>query len=85
MLFANKSWPGERSEEVKDEVFQHFSEAFIEDDQDRPTPNGISFNRISEDERMQIEAVFMDNEIKETFWSCDGSKSLRPDKFNFFS
>lgn len=49
----------------------------------RPNLDGIYFKEISEAESEFLAAPFSMEELEEAVWSCEGSKSLGPDRFNF--
>ncbi|GLT59681.1 hypothetical protein SLA2020_324880 [Shorea laevis] len=70
-------------QEVKTAVKDFFKEKFREDSWNRPVLEGISFNKISEEENAMLVAEFAEEEIKEAVWNCGGSKSPGPDGFNF--
>ncbi|XP_058768560.1 uncharacterized protein LOC131642301 [Vicia villosa] len=61
--------------EVKEEVLSHFANKFKEDVRGRPTLEGISFGVLSRDEKESLEKPFLEEEIKEAIWNCEGSKS----------
>lgn len=49
----------------------------------RPTPQGISFNRLDDHDMKWIERPFTEAEIREVVWNCDGNKSPGPDGYTF--
>ncbi|XP_058783710.1 uncharacterized protein LOC131658433 [Vicia villosa] len=69
-------------EEVKEEVRRHFDSKFKEDNFSRPVFDNGMFNALSLEDSASLELPFSEGEIKEAVWSCDGSKSLRPDGFS---
>ncbi|XP_058749036.1 uncharacterized protein LOC131621996 [Vicia villosa] len=70
-------------EEVKEEVFRHFSSKFEETDEVRPSLDGINFNKIREVDVNFLERPFLREEIKEATWSCGGSRSPGPNGYSF--
>lgn len=68
---------------VKREVRSHFAEKFKEENFNRPTHDGVSFNQIDGSANELLLAPFSMEEVKEVVWECDGNKSLGPDGFNF--
>ncbi|XP_058747155.1 uncharacterized protein LOC131620159 [Vicia villosa] len=73
----------ESVEEVREVVFNHFSNKFFEVESVRPTLDGIHFRSISGGEASEIEKPFLENEIKEAVWNCGGEKSPGPDGYSF--
>ncbi|XP_058734060.1 uncharacterized protein LOC131605759 [Vicia villosa] len=69
----------EKVEEVREEVFNHFSNKFKEEDLDRLALDGVDFKSISSVERDSLESHFQEKEVKEAIWSCGSSKSPGPD------
>ncbi|XP_058784155.1 uncharacterized protein LOC131658925 [Vicia villosa] len=61
--------------DVKEAVYSHFGNNFIESEEVRPLLAGIYFNSISGEEAMEIEKPFLENEIIEAVWNCRGDKS----------
>lgn len=70
-------------EEVKEEVFRHFSSKFVESNEVKPLLEGIRFNIIGEEDVRFLERPFLEEEIKEAVWSCGGSRIQGPDGFSF--
>ncbi|XP_058726606.1 uncharacterized protein LOC131597964 [Vicia villosa] len=66
-------------EEVKEEVWNHFGNKFIETEEVRPLLDGIFFNSISVEEAVDLEKPFLEGEIKEAVWECRVDKSPGPD------
>ncbi|XP_058765341.1 uncharacterized protein LOC131638809 [Vicia villosa] len=66
-------------EDVREVVFDHFANKFIETEENRPLLDGISFKEISREEAVRLEKPFLEHEIKEAVWNCGGSKSPGPD------
>ncbi|GKU92387.1 hypothetical protein SLEP1_g6121 [Rubroshorea leprosula] len=76
----------ERPEEVnnmKESVANYFETLFKEDTWQRPTLDGIEFKRISDEERVMLEAPFTVEEVRQAVWNCESSKAPGPDGFNF--
>src|SRR4051812_30336574 len=71
----------ESVEEVRGEVYNHFGNKFKENLLNRPRFEGVSFRRLGEEERRSLEAPFVEEEIKEAIWCCDGAKSPGSDGF----
>ncbi|XP_058760192.1 uncharacterized protein LOC131633496 [Vicia villosa] len=65
--------------EVKEVVKVHFEDNFKEGCFDRPSLDGIFINSLSREDGLSLEVSFLEEEIKETVWSYDGSKSTGPD------
>lgn len=70
-------------EDVKEEVLNHFTKQFSEDDWDRPKLDGVPFKRIDVGVNDRLIAQLSEEEIKEAVWECEGNKSPGPDGFNF--
>ncbi|PNX95639.1 cysteine-rich receptor-like protein kinase, partial [Trifolium pratense] len=68
--------------EIKEEVKDHFSRHFTEEWSSRPFLQGIDFDTLSADDNALLLEPFEEEEVKETIWSCDGSKSPGTDGFN---
>lgn len=49
----------------------------------RPVLDGIYFGFLKGEDKAFLEYPFMEAEIKEAIWHCDGSKSPRPDGYSF--
>lgn len=73
----------ESVDEVKDEVWSFFKNKFSEPKENRPFLEDFNFKSLNVAEVEYLKALFLDEEIKEAVWSCDGSKSLGPDEFYF--
>ncbi|XP_058769267.1 uncharacterized protein LOC131643129 [Vicia villosa] len=65
--------------EVKEAVKENFEDKFVENFLERPSLVGFDFNFLSMEDSHSLETPFLEEEIKEAVWSCDGSKSLGPD------
>lgn len=61
--------------EVKHEIKCYFENFFKESNSMRPTPDGLSFKKMSTADSLSIEEPFKEEEIKVAIWSCDGEKS----------
>jgi hypothetical protein len=68
--------------EIKETVKDHFSNHFKVDYINRPFLQGIDFNSLSAEDNDLLLAPFLEEEVKDTIWSCDGNKSPGPDGFN---
>ncbi|CAJ2673212.1 unnamed protein product [Trifolium pratense] len=68
--------------EIKEEVKDHFSRHFTKEWSSRPFLQVIAFDTLSADDNALLLEPFEEEEVKETIWSCDGSKSPGPDGFN---
>ncbi|GKV47213.1 hypothetical protein SLEP1_g54131 [Rubroshorea leprosula] len=76
----------ERPEEVnnmKESVANYFETLFKEDTWHRPALDGIEFKRISDEERVMLEAPFTVEEVRQAVWNCESLKAPGPDGFNF--
>lgn len=56
------------------EVFDNFTNKFIEHDLNRPVLEGNMFKLLSSEEKRYLEFPFEEGEIKYEVWSCEGSK-----------
>ncbi|GKV33811.1 hypothetical protein SLEP1_g42265 [Rubroshorea leprosula] len=70
-------------EAVKNEVVKYFRSLFQGDPWNRPKPEGIKFQKISEEKKEWLERPFSVEEIEEGLRSCDGSKAPGLDGYNF--
>jgi hypothetical protein len=68
--------------DIKKEMEYHFSKHFTEEWKSRTFLHGIDFNSLSAEDNELLLAPFMEEEVKETIWSCDGNKSPGSDGFN---
>ncbi|XP_058784290.1 uncharacterized protein LOC131659066 [Vicia villosa] len=73
----------ESVEDVREEVFHHFGNKFIEPEEVRPLLDGIDFKAISSEEAVGLEKPFTEYEIKKAVWDCGGNKSPGPDGYSF--
>ncbi|GAU20544.1 hypothetical protein TSUD_131020 [Trifolium subterraneum] len=69
-------------EEVRREVFQHFSCHFQKQAVLRPDINGLCFKTISTDNSADLIKPFLMDEIKAAVWDCDSFKCPGPDGVN---
>lgn len=70
-------------EEVKSVVWAHFAKKFTKEESLRPALERVEFNCLSIEDNDVLVAPFTMEEVRETIWSCDGSKSLGADGFSF--
>ncbi|GKU96316.1 hypothetical protein SLEP1_g9566 [Rubroshorea leprosula] len=70
-------------DEVKEGVANYFEDMFKDEGWERPTLDGIHFNKISQVESCMLSTKFSEEEIYKAVWDCDSSKALGPDGFNF--
>lgn len=70
-------------EEVREAVFSHFGNKFVDLDVDRPFLEGIDFKSISEEVARDLEKPFLESEIRGAIWCCGGEKSLGSDGYIF--
>ncbi|XP_058733926.1 uncharacterized protein LOC131605606 [Vicia villosa] len=69
--------------EVKEAVKVHFEDKFKEDCLNRPKLDGVHVSSLSWEDSCSLETPFLEAEIREAVWSCDGTKSPGPDGFSF--
>lgn len=67
--------------EVKLEIQKHFEMFFKESNLIRLTPEGILLSTLEEADRNRLEELFIEEEVRDAVWSCDGDKSSRMDGF----
>ncbi|XP_058726636.1 uncharacterized protein LOC131597999 [Vicia villosa] len=65
--------------DVKRVVKDHFEDFYKEKNRSRPTPVGLDFRKLREEDRTWIERPFSEEEIKVAVWDCNGNKSAGPD------
>ena len=58
----------------KEEAVKFFASRFIEESLNKPTLDGVQFNRITHTQREEMIASFTDHELMEAVWSCGGDK-----------
>ena len=68
--------------EIKEEVRDHYSKQFFEEWSNKPFLQGINFNTLSADDNISLLQPFVEEEVRDIIWSCDGNKSPCPDGFN---
>ncbi|GLT29132.1 hypothetical protein SLA2020_040180 [Shorea laevis] len=73
----------EEPQEVKRFIKDYFKDKFEEERWERPKLVLDSFRKLSTEENTLLEATFIEEEIQEAVWGCNGSKSPGPDGFNF--
>ncbi|XP_058776748.1 uncharacterized protein LOC131651094 [Vicia villosa] len=80
-LFSISTRRGKLEEvtEIKDFISDHFKEFFKENEVCRPVPLDMGLGCISSMESVEMEGSFLESEVKEAIWSCDGNKSPGPD------
>ncbi|XP_058741725.1 uncharacterized protein LOC131614114 [Vicia villosa] len=69
--------------EVKEAVKVHFENKFKEECVVRPYLDGVHIKSLSGEECLGLEVPFLESEIREVVWSCDGAKSPGPDGLTF--
>ncbi|XP_058726407.1 uncharacterized protein LOC131597748 [Vicia villosa] len=70
-------------EEVREAVFNHFRDKFVESEENRPLLEGGEFKSISGEMAANLEKPFLEDEIKEAVWSCGGDKCSGPNGYSF--
>ncbi|CAK8568936.1 unnamed protein product [Lathyrus sativus] len=73
----------ESVEDVKETVRSFYNDKYVKPESKRPLLEGCSFNSLSEADVDYLEALYSKFEIKAAVWSCDGTKKLGSDGFNF--
>ncbi|GKV37864.1 hypothetical protein SLEP1_g45836 [Rubroshorea leprosula] len=73
----------EQVDEIKEGVANYFQNLFTEERWQRPHLDGLEFKKISAEDNLLLLAPFNKEEVKQAVWSCEGSKALGPDGFNF--
>ena len=81
-LMINGSWIEEPAR-IKEEVCQFFRRKFEEDDKERPTLEGTSFETISQSQNEFLMQPFDEKEIRDVVWDCGSHKSPGSDGLNF--
>lgn len=64
--------------DIKEEVRRHFEDKFTEPDDES------MFNTISDIGKFGLEEKFLEEEIRQAVWGCDGTKIPGPVEYNFF-
>jgi hypothetical protein len=70
-------------QEIKQEIFYHFSALFKEQSVNRPLLENMDFNCIGVEENAVLTAEFSEEEIRKAVWECESSKCPGPDGINF--
>lgn len=60
----------------------HFKGFFNETDCSRPVPEGLSFKTLNVSDKLWLERMFIEVDIRDAIWSCDGSKSASLDGYS---
>jgi len=81
-LMLDRCWIEEPAR-IKEEVHQYFRKKFEEEEKERPTLDGISFQTISQSQNDFLIHPFDEKEIKDAMRDCGSHKSPRPDGLNF--
>jgi len=81
-FFINGYWC-EDKELVKDKVRELFKIRFESGDCPQVKLDNVPFNFVFDADNEMLVKPFFEEEIKLAIWSCDSSKSLGPDGFNF--
>ncbi|GKV02143.1 hypothetical protein SLEP1_g14613 [Rubroshorea leprosula] len=81
-LICDGRWV-EEPDLVKREIAKYFSRLFQGDLWNRPKSTGICLQQISEERKVWLERPFSTEEIEERLRSCEGTKALGPDGYNF--
>jgi len=68
---------------IKDEAVRFFTSKFSEKWKSRPKFQSSDFQKLSEANRVFIEAPFSIEEVRVAVWSCGNEKALGPDGFTF--
>jgi len=68
---------------VKDKVKDFFKSRYNEDDGLPMRLDNASFNSISGEDNGMLVGAISEEEVKLAFWSCDSSKSPKPNDFHF--
>lgn len=68
---------------LKQEVFGFFKRHFSEPIPVRPTFSSSKFKKFKEDQAVALERPFLELEIKDAVWACEGSKAPGPNGFTF--
>ena len=68
---------------VKEEVKSFFSNRYQESDYQRPTLEGICFQKLNQHQNDRLTACFQEEEVKNAIWDCGSDKCPGPDGLNF--
>ncbi|GKU96042.1 hypothetical protein SLEP1_g9323 [Rubroshorea leprosula] len=67
---------------MKEEISSYFEELFLEEQEERPKLEGVSFKQVSQEDNDSLVTPFIEEEIKGVVWECDSSKAPVPDVDN---
>lgn len=70
-------------QQIRAAIFAHFSSHFKSLRIDRPSVEGLPFQKLSFREGGQLTKPFSVEEVKQAVWDCDSYKSLGPDGIHF--
>lgn len=73
----------EEPSKIKQEVVNFYKEIFKEEHHNHPFFQDIKFNTLSPSKYQKLVEKFSEDEIDQAVASCDASKALGPDGFNF--
>ncbi|XP_058741619.1 uncharacterized protein LOC131614006 [Vicia villosa] len=68
-------------EDIRSKIMNHFANRFVESEEIRPLLDGVSFNCLTAEDCVYLEALFSLEEIKDAVWLRDCEKSPGPDSF----
>lgn len=81
-LMINGNWVTD-VECIKEEVCRFFGEKFRENRSIRPSLINQNFERLSDEDRIRLEAPFELEEIKNAIWNCGNKKAPGSNDFTF--
>lgn len=82
-LMVDGTWATTPNQIIK-ESFEYFKKVFTSTDaEDRPAYHSDGYKKLSIQEAASLEEMFTESEVIEAIKSCDGSKALGLDGFNF--
>ncbi|XP_058784148.1 uncharacterized protein LOC131658917 [Vicia villosa] len=81
-LILNSGEGVESVEKVREAVWIHFRNKFVETEEVRPLLDDVPIKSIGWEEACALEKPFLENENKEAVWECGGEKS--PGRFSFW-
>lgn len=70
------------NEELREGERMHFQKLYTELTTCWPRLDDLTFNSLDERESNQLEMNFIENELLDCLWECDGDKAPGPDGFN---
>ena len=79
---VNGQWCNDK-EVVKTKVREFFEPRFVGESEPMVRLDNVRFNSISDEDNELLVGVVSEKEVKNVVWSCESSKSLSPDGFNF--